>query len=91
MPHIGWNNLKITNKNSILKQNSNKELDFYFMHSYAATNFSDSFVSSTCDYGETFISSIETENITAVQFHPEKSHEIGINFLKQWLDKNVKS
>ena len=67
------------------------ELDFYFMHSYAVVDSNQLYATSICEYGEEFISSIEKDNITAVQFHPEKSHDTGIKLLNHWLKKNVKN
>ena len=90
LPHIGWNTIKVKNSNSILG-NIGNNLDFYFMHSYINNDINNPYASSICEYGERFISSIEKENITAIQFHPEKSHETGINLLKEWIKNCVKN
>ena len=90
LPHIGWNNIEIIQSNSILK-NIGKDLDFYFMHSFINNDIDNPYVTSICEYGERFVSSIEKENITAIQFHPEKSHGTGINLLKEWIKNCVKN
>ena len=90
LPHIGWNSIEITQSNSIFK-NIGKDPDFYFMHSFINNDINNPYVTSVCEYGERFISSIEKENITAIQFHPEKSHETGINLLKEWIQNCVKN
>jgi imidazole glycerol phosphate synthase glutamine amidotransferase subunit len=90
LPHIGWNTVRTINSGGILSKVEGK-LDFYFMHSYAVVDSNQLYATSICEYGEEFISSIEKDNITAVQFHPEKSHDTGIKFLNHWLKKNVKN
>ena len=90
LPHIGWNNIEITKSKSILKKIGN-DLDFYFMHSFINNDIKNPYATSICEYGEKFVSSIEKENITAIQFHPEKSHETGINLLREWVENCVKN
>jgi len=90
LPHIGWNNIEIIQPNSIFK-NIGKDLDFYFMHNFINNDIKNPYASSICEYGEKFVSSIEKENITAIQFHPEKSHETGINLLREWVENCVKN
>ena len=88
LPHIGWNNIEIINRDSVLNK-LGKDLDFYFMHSYVNKDLNNKFATSICEYGEKFISSVEKENITAIQFHPEKSHDSGISFLREWIKINA--
>ncbi len=90
LPHIGWNTVTLKKNNCILNGLGNN-LDFYFMHSYIVLDADYSFVTSTCEYGEKFISSVEKANISAIQFHPEKSHDKGINLLSNWVYKHVKN
>ena len=82
IPQIGWNEIKTTENNSFLKDDF-----FYFVNSYYVVPTDTSVVSSTCDYGIEFAESIEHDNLTAVQFHPEKSSTAGVNFFKNWLSK----
>lgn len=80
IPQIGWNKITTTPNNSYLSDNY-----FYFVNSYYVEPEDNSIISSTCDYNIEFTSSIEYKNLTAVQFHPEKSSEAGIEFFKKWL------
>ena len=82
IPHIGWNNLKITkNKKNFLNNSFNKE-KFYFVHSYYCdVKFKEQICSYT-NYGKlNFCSSLRKDNIIGSQFHPEKSGHPGIKIL----------
>lgn len=84
-PQIGWNNIKTTNNNRFLTNDY-----FYFVNSYYVIPENEAIISSICNYGNTdFCSSIEWQNITAVQFHPEKSADCGKKFFKKWLNNPV--
>ncbi|KAI7753281.1 hypothetical protein M8C21_007741 [Ambrosia artemisiifolia] len=73
VPHIGWNSLKVKKDSVILDDVANSHV--YFVHSYRAvpSEENEEWISSTCNYGIDFISSIRRGNVHAVQFHPEKS------------------
>jgi len=83
VPHVGWNDIEIEQKNSKLFKNIPNHSDFYFVHSY---HFEETLTqkSSTLEYGYKFTSSIESENIYGVQFHPEKSQKYGLELLKNF-------
>lgn len=80
IPQIGWNQIRTTKNNSYLENDF-----FYFVNSYYVVPEDESIISSTCNYNIDFTASIEYKNLTAVQFHPEKSSEAGIKFFKKWL------
>lgn len=82
IPQIGWNNIKTTQNNSYLKDNY-----FYFVNSYYVIPEDENIISSICNYKIDFTASIEYKNLTAVQFHPEKSSQAGIEFFKNWLSE----
>lgn len=82
IPQIGWNNITTTDNNSFLTDDY-----FYFVNSYYVLPKDKNIVSSYCNYGTDFCASVEFENITAVQFHPEKSSDAGKDFFKKWLKK----
>ncbi len=82
IPHIGFNT--VFPKNSKLFENLGGKCDFYFMHSYRFICEEENFITSICNYYETFVSSIEKENIFGVQFHPEKSQSNGLRVLQNF-------
>lgn len=82
IPQIGWNNITTTANSSYLTDDY-----FYFVNSYFVLPKDKNIVSSYCNYGKDFCASVEFENITAVQFHPEKSSDAGKDFFKKWLKK----
>ncbi|KAL2956508.1 hypothetical protein AAZX31_18G089900 [Glycine max] len=86
VPHIGWNALQITEDSGILDDVGNHHV--YFVHSYRAMPSDDNneWISSTCDYGDKFIASIRRGNVHAVQFHPEKSGDVGLSILGRFLN-----
>ena len=83
IPQIGWNQIKTTSNNSFLEEDY-----FYFVNSYYVKPKDKSVISSTAYYNADFCASIEYKNLVALQFHPEKSSQAGINFFKKWLAKN---
>ncbi|KAG8074318.1 hypothetical protein GUJ93_ZPchr0006g44575 [Zizania palustris] len=88
VPHIGWNALQITKDTQLLQGTDGHHV--YFVHSYHAlpSDANKDWISSICNYGESFISSISMGNIQAVQFHPEKSGATGLSILKNFLSPN---
>jgi len=85
VPHIGWNGLNIKQPSILFKQLKGNE-KFYFVHSYHVVPEDESLVLTTTNYGYEFVSSIQKHNITATQFHPEKSGVSGILVLKNFLN-----
>ncbi|XVE62836.1 hypothetical protein DITRI_Ditri06bG0152100 [Diplodiscus trichospermus] len=85
VPHIGWNALQIEKDTEILDDIGDHHV--YFVHSYRAMPSDDNkeWVSSTCNYGDDFIASIKRGNVHAVQFHPEKSGDVGLSILRRFL------
>ena len=83
VPHIGWNTIKITKKNNFFN-NNNKQ--FYFVHSYYCEPKNKKLILSETNLEKlNFCSSVMTDNLIGVQFHPEKSSIAGINLLKNIL------
>lgn len=80
IPQIGWNQIKTTSNNTYLEDDY-----FYFVNSYYVEPQDKSVISSVCNYHIDFCASIQYKNLTALQFHPEKSSEAGIKFFKKWL------
>jgi glutamine amidotransferase len=84
VPHMGWNTLSIVKESALLK-NIPSDSTFYFVHSYFLKCNHRSDILAQTEYGISFISAIEKENIFAVQFHPEKSHDVGLQLLSNFL------
>ena len=87
LPHIGFNNISVNNNSKVLK-NLRKNPVFYFNHMYAAKKFNDkkNLVVSYVDYDEKVICTIEKDNVYGAQFHPEKSHQNGLKFFKNFIN-----
>jgi len=83
IPHMGWNTLKIKRNITLL---ADLPLDprFYFTHSYHVVCNSPLDAVATSNYGYDFVSALQHDNICAVQFHPEKSHQFGMQVLKNF-------
>lgn len=80
LPHLGWNSIEITKQSELLK-NIDSELGFYFLHSYYFECENKEDILTTTNYGKPFASAINHDNVYGIQFHPEKSHQNGINLL----------
>ncbi|OFW33131.1 MAG: imidazole glycerol phosphate synthase, glutamine amidotransferase subunit [Candidatus Aquicultor primus] len=83
IPHMGWNQVQYVNKAPIFK-GVPRESNFYFVHSYYVDPVDTGIISTTTDYGLEFTSSIWSGNVYAVQFHPEKSGDVGLKVLENF-------
>ena len=93
IPHMGWNSIEIGRKNNLIKFGASKIFAglegknyFYFVHSYHATPSNEDIVTATTDYGEKVTAAVELGNIFATQFHPEKSGDVGLKVLKNFVE-----
>ena len=83
LPHMGWNDVLPTKVNPLLA-GLEKDAIFYFLHSYYfSCNKSEDSIAE-CDYGIRYTCAVNHKNIYGVQFHPEKSHNYGIQLLKNF-------
>ena len=82
IPHMGWNQIKVTKENKLLKGVDMK--DVYFVHSYYAKDNTEDVIAKTTYAGCEFIAAINKGNLYATQFHPEKSGEVGLKILKNF-------
>lgn len=80
VPHMGWNQLN-KKKEAPLFQGIPDKSNFYFVHSYYVDPEDEDVIATTTDYGISFTSSIWQKNIYGVQFHPEKSSQLGLQVL----------
>ena len=85
VPHMGWNSLKVK-ENAKLFKNLPSDPYVYFVHSYYLQAEDPDVVAATAEYGVTVHASVEKDNIFACQFHPEKSGEIGLTILKNFVE-----
>lgn len=85
IPHIGWNSLDIVKKDGIFKGIEDNAY-VYFVHSYFLTAKNPEIVAARTNYGVQIDAAIEWENVSATQFHPEKSGEVGLKILKNFAD-----
>lgn len=83
LPHMGWNTLNFTKKDSILNGIHPKKNKLYFLHSFYLDCHKDIIIAST-SYNINFPTVIKQNNIYGIQCHPEKSHGDGINILKNF-------
>lgn len=84
IPHIGWNRLEFNRENKILN-NINKESFIYYVHSFMATEMIDENLIAYSKYGDINIPGIVNKgNVYGMQFHPEKSGEVGLKILKNF-------
>ena len=84
IPHMGWNSIKF--RDSKLFAGLSGEPYFYFVHSYHAAPDDKKIIAATTTYGEEVTAAIEFENIFATQFHPEKSGDVGLQVLKNFVE-----
>lgn len=82
VPHMGWNKLHWQNSSSLQQGLSNNE-HVYFVHSYALKT--DDYALARCCYGEQFTAVAKKDNFYGMQFHPEKSADVGMVLLNNFL------
>ncbi len=83
VPHVGWNSLSLPRTSAILA-GVPEDAQVYFTHSYAAPVVADT--AAVTEYGIAFSAAVEREHIAGVQFHPEKSGDVGLLILRNWID-----
>ena len=86
VPHMGWNNLEITKKESKLIQGIEDGSWAYFVHSYHIVPRNHSIVTATSEYGINIPAVVEEDNLFGTQFHPEKSGKLGAIIIKNFLN-----
>jgi glutamine amidotransferase len=84
VPHMGWNTLNIVKQNELFDGVA-EDTYVYFVHSLYPVPKDTSIVCTTTHYGTTFTSAIAHKNVYGTQFHPEKSGEIGLRILKNFV------
>ncbi len=84
VPHTGWNKITQSKKSRLMK-GIPESSEFYFVHSYHLMSNETSNILNETEYCFKFTSAIEKNNIFGVQYHPEKSHDVGEVLLKNFI------
>lgn len=85
VPHTGWNQVYCEKRSALfseIPQNS----EFYFVHAFKCISNEESDVLGTTNYESKFVSALEKDNLYGVQFHPEKSHDMGSRMLLNFIN-----
>jgi glutamine amidotransferase len=85
VPQIGWNSLKYPNKGRLFK-GIKEDSYVYFVHSYYLQAEEPEIVTATTEYATLIHASVEKGNVFACQFHPEKSSDVGLQILKNFIE-----
>lgn len=85
VPHVGWNAVSFAPDEWLFKGLPSGESDYYFVHSFHMVCADPADVAGTCDHGGPFTAAVRRDNLTATQFHPEKSQDNGLQLLQNWL------
>lgn len=85
IPHMGWNSLDFQNNGRLFK-NLPEHPYVYFVHSYYLKAAEEDIVTATTEYSTHIHASVEKGNVFACQFHPEKSSDIGLQILKNFVE-----
>lgn len=84
IPHMGWNLTHIEKESPLLDKSEKQK--FYFVHSYRAIGVNKDEILASTQYGGTFVSAVNNNNIFGFQFHPEKSHRFGMNLFEKFIE-----
>lgn len=85
IPHMGWNSLDFPREGRLFRGLPENPY-VYFVHSYYLKAEDEDIVTATTEYSTTIHASVEKDNVFACQFHPEKSSDIGIQILKNFVE-----
>ena len=89
VPHMGWNQVHQRDPSHPMWNNIEQDARFYFVHSFYVEPQDEKIVAATCDYALTFCTALHQDNLFATQFHPEKSHTVGLQLLKNFVEWNI--
>jgi glutamine amidotransferase len=89
VPHMGWNQIEQRGSHPLLAGLPDGAFT-YFAHSYHVVTDDESIVVATTDYGGPFPSVVARQNVWAIQFHPEKSQQVGLRVLQNFVERITK-
>ena len=84
VPHMGWNRVKLTQTPAMMRGVPDGSY-FYFVHGYYADPEQDDVIAATTSYGLEFCSGVAWDNVLGVQFHPEKSGDVGLGVYRNFV------
>lgn len=84
VPNMGWREVTVAKQGRLLNNQENAR--FYFVHSFALRHSDESVVTMTSQHGGPFICGVESDLISGVQFHPEKSHRYGLGLVRSFVE-----
>jgi glutamine amidotransferase len=84
VPHVGWNSLAIERGDASILDGVPRGAQVYFTHSYVAPVTGDT--AAVTEHGEPFASVVQRGYIAGVQFHPEKSGDVGLRILRNFVE-----
>ncbi len=84
LPHIGWNDLAVVGDDPLLADLPS-DPTVYFVHSYAPVPADRSVVTATTHYGSEIVAAVRRDHVAGVQFHPERSGDIGLGILARFV------
>ena len=87
IPHMGWNSLHLEHGGRLFR-GIEEQSYVYFVHSYYLKAKEESIVKASTEYSTHIHASVEKDNIFGCQFHPEKSSEVGLKILKNFVELN---
>lgn len=86
VPHVGWNAISFDPSDSLFHGIKTGEANFYFVHSFHMVCHNPVDLIATTDYGIAVTAVVRSGNVTATQFHPEKSQDNGLTLLRNWVE-----
>ena len=88
IPHMGWNSLRTEASTGVIDlfDGLGQGAYVYFVHSYHAAPTDPDIITARSEYGESITAAVAKDNVQAVQFHPEKSGDVGLRLLKNFID-----
>jgi glutamine amidotransferase len=84
VPHMGWNTLKAVS-GSFVSSSGVDGMQTYFVHSLYSECADSNDIAAWTDYGLQFAAAVQRKNVWGMQFHPEKSGEVGMSLLREFL------
>jgi len=86
LPHMGWNSIKRLKNSNLIGPKKLEQEEYYFLHSFYLDCDDQDIIVAETDFGVKFPSVINKDNIYGTQFHPEKSHKLGLSILRNFSE-----